>query len=64
MTNQIHLVMMPHLQDSLKKGLRDKTRTGRPWGSEAFIEQMEVKLGRPFKPQKGIRLISKGIPGK
>ena len=47
MTNHIHLVMVPHQQDSLNKGLRDKTRTGRPSGLEAFIKQMENRLGRP-----------------
>ena len=64
MTNHIHLVMVPHQQDSLNKGLRNKTRTGRPWGSEAFIEQMEARLGRPLKPQKAGRPVSKVVPRK
>ena len=44
--------------------IRNKTRTGRPWGSEAFIEQMEARLGRPLKPQKAGRPVSKGVPRK
>ncbi len=37
------------------ESLRDKTKTGRPWGSDGFIEQLESELGRPLKPQKGGR---------
>ncbi len=45
-------------QDELES-LREKTKTGRPWGSDTFIEQLESKLGRPLKPQKGGRPFSK-----
>lgn len=32
--------------------LRQATQTGRPWGSEDFVRQMEAILARPLAPQK------------
>ena len=46
------------------ESLREKTKTGRPWGSETFIDQLESKLGRPLKPQKGGRPFSKKLKPK
>ena len=35
--------------------LRAHERTGRPLGSETFLERLERKLGRPLRPQPGGR---------
>ena len=35
--------------------LRKHERTGRPLGSERFVGQLDEKLGRVLKPQKGGR---------
>jgi len=35
--------------------LRKHERTGRPLGSQRFVGQLEEKLGRVLKPQKGGR---------
>ena len=32
--------------------LRRRTRTGRPWGAEAFIKKLESSLGRILHPRK------------
>jgi putative transposase len=32
--------------------LRKATRAGRPYGSEAFLEKMELQLNRALKPRK------------
>jgi len=32
------------------KDLRRPSRTGRPFGSETFLEQFEAMVGRVFKP--------------
>jgi len=37
------------------KALRRLTRTGRPCGSDEFIDELEVRLGRPLRPRKGGR---------
>lgn len=37
------------------KQIREKTKTGRPLGSDAFIDQLENLLGRPLRPRKGGR---------
>jgi len=37
------------------KRIRQHTNTGRPCGSDAFIDELERILGRPLKPQKGGR---------
>jgi putative transposase len=35
--------------------LREATRTGCPWGSEEFVEEMEQQMGRFLKPRKAGR---------
>ena len=35
--------------------LREATHSGRPCGSEAFVEELEGRLGRRLKPQQGGR---------
>lgn len=35
--------------------IREKTKTGRPLASDAFVEQLESQLGRPLRPRKGGR---------
>jgi hypothetical protein len=32
--------------------LRDHTRTGWPLGGEAFLDELEERLGRPARPKK------------
>jgi len=32
--------------------LREATRTGRPLGASAFVEQLERETGRPLRPRK------------
>ena len=38
--------------DEAEKILRSATRTGRPFGSEAFIDKMELQLSRHLRPRK------------
>lgn len=33
--------------------LRRHVRTGRPWGSEAWVTTLEQQLGRPLRPRRG-----------
>jgi putative transposase len=35
--------------------LRERTRTGRPLGSEEFVDRLEHRTGRILRPQKGGR---------
>jgi putative transposase len=32
--------------------LRDALRSGRPVGDDAFVDELEAKLGKPLRPQK------------
>jgi putative transposase len=38
--------------DGMDDTIRKATRTGRPFGSEEFIEKLEFQLNQPLKPQK------------
>ncbi|HMB41043.1 MAG TPA: hypothetical protein VKM37_03625, partial [Balneolaceae bacterium] len=44
--------LSPALTKENAELLRRHERTGRPFGNEAFVERLEIKLGRPLKPQK------------
>ena len=52
-----HTIEAPDNPDEMK-GIREKTRTGRPLGLNDFIERLEGQLKRVFK------LKSKGRPKK
>ncbi len=43
------------------KRIRQHTKTGRPCGADAFIDELERILGRPLKPQKGGRPRTKNL---
>lgn len=34
------------------EAVRLHTRTGRPWGADSFVDQVEMKVGRLLRPQK------------
>jgi len=36
----------------LEQRIREATRTGRPFGSEAFVERLEEQTGRRLRPQR------------
>ncbi len=63
MPNHVHLILVSTDEDGLRAGLgeaalaavRAHERTGRPLGSEAFLEGLETRLGRPLKKQKAGR---------
>jgi putative transposase len=38
--------------NQMRRSIRMHTRTGRPLGSESFIETLELKTGRSLKPRK------------
>ncbi|MBI4447163.1 MAG: transposase [Acidobacteria bacterium] len=41
--------------ESRLRSLRLQTRTGRPCGSDQFLDELEVRLNRPVRPQKSGR---------
>ncbi|MBI3940740.1 MAG: transposase [Acidobacteria bacterium] len=41
--------------ESESKSISHSTRTGRPLGSDPFVEKLESMLGRPLRPRKGGR---------
>jgi putative transposase len=47
-------LMAPVCSEELKR-IRRNTHTGRPLGTEDFVQQLEVELGRALAPQKGGR---------
>jgi hypothetical protein len=46
----VNIIVIPY-----NSALRKHERTGRPLGSKRFVGQLEEKLGRVLKPQKGGR---------
>jgi len=44
--------LSPALTKENAELLRRHERTGRPLGNEAFVERLEIKLGRNLRPQK------------
>ncbi|MEA3464572.1 MAG: transposase [Thermodesulfobacteriota bacterium] len=41
-----------HVDDEADKAIRKATSTGRPFGSEAFIDNMEFRLNQTLRPRK------------
>lgn len=39
--------------DQELEAVRQHVRTGRPWGSEAWVTALEQQLGRPLRPRSG-----------
>ncbi len=50
-------------EEALTMHLRRHTHTGRPCGSEAFLEALEQLLARPVQPQKRGRKPGKALKG-
>jgi putative transposase len=43
---------MLHSDNEVNKAIRKATRTGRPFGSEEFIDNMELRLNQTLRPRK------------
>ena len=51
-------------EEELLSRIRRHTRTGRPLGSEAFLDQLEARTGLTFLPQKrGLKQKGNGKEG-
>ena len=52
------------LTQAQMEGLRNATRTGRPWGDENWVEGLESRIGRSLRPRKpGPKAAQAGVAG-
>jgi putative transposase len=41
--------------DEVDEAIRKATRTGRPFGSDSFVEMLEIRLNQTFRPKRAGR---------